>query len=148
MKNYKIILVENDEDEQMFMREGFDAAGGFEILAQVSNGETLLEWMQAHKEQRPDLVLSDLNMPGMNGMEILQAFQADAQLRGIPVIITSTSSTRSIIDKCLQAGAAHYIVKPDTFIHYEPYVKNLKQLLDENGLAAGGGTGRLTGTEG
>ncbi|RYY86223.1 MAG: response regulator [Chitinophagaceae bacterium] len=134
MRTYKIILVENDEDEQLFMREGFDKAGGFEILAQVDNGEGLMRWLDEHPSTQPDLVLTDLNMPGMNGMDILQAFQSNAQRRKIPVIVTSTSSTRSIMEKCLQAGAALYIVKPDTFIQYETYVHNLRKLIEDKGL--------------
>jgi len=52
----------------------------------------------------------------------------------IPVIITSTSSTKVIIDKCLALGAADYIVKPDTFIEYVPYVKKLHKLIEEKQL--------------
>ena len=67
MKKYKIIIVENDEDEQMFMKEGFDSAGLFDIVGQVKNGDTLFEWLDENKNALPDIILSDLNMPGKNG---------------------------------------------------------------------------------
>ncbi|RYY66589.1 MAG: response regulator [Chitinophagaceae bacterium] len=134
MTTFRIILVENDEDEQLFMREGFEKAGGFEVLAQVNNGEGLLEWLEAHPGQQPDLILSDLNMPGMNGMDIIEAMQLMPQGKKVPVVITSTSSTRSIMDKCLEAGASSYVVKPDTFIHYEPFVHSLYQLIIDKGI--------------
>ncbi|TCJ19347.1 response regulator [Flaviaesturariibacter flavus] len=128
MKTYRIILVENDDDEQLFMKDSFQRAGVFELLTVASNGEELLEWISKNST-RPDLVLTDLNMPGMNGMDILGAFRDDPRLRGIPVVITSTSSTPSIIDKCMDAGAANYMVKPDTFIQYDPFVKELYQFM-------------------
>ncbi|RYZ23769.1 MAG: response regulator [Chitinophagaceae bacterium] len=128
MKTYRIILVENDEDEQFFMKDSFQRAGVFELLAVASNGEELLKWLSEHSE-RPDLVLTDLNMPGMNGMDILAAFRDTPALQGIPVVITSTSSTPSIIDKCMKAGAAEYMVKPDTFIQYDPFVKEIYHLM-------------------
>ncbi|HWJ90446.1 MAG TPA: hypothetical protein VNR87_05005, partial [Flavisolibacter sp.] len=62
MKKYKIIIVENDEDERFFMKEGFDASGMFEIIAQMINGDALLEWLEENPGTLPDVILSDLNM--------------------------------------------------------------------------------------
>lgn len=125
MKKYKIVIVENDEDERMFMKEGFDAAGGFDIIAQLPNGDALLEWLNNNQHHLPDIILSDLNMPGKNGYDIINETKTNPLLSRIPVIITSTSSTKSIIDKCIAQGAMDYVVKPDTFVEYVPYVKDL-----------------------
>lgn len=125
MKQYKIIIVENDEDEQMFMKEGFDATELFEILAQVKNGDTLFDWLQAHPDNLPDIILSDLNMPGKNGYDIIEEVGQTPAYSHIPVIITSTSSTPVIIEKCLAYGASDYMVKPETFVEYVPYVQDL-----------------------
>lgn len=133
MKEYKIVIVENDEDEQFFMREGFDAAGGFRILGQLKSGDDLFDWLDEHRNNLPDLILSDLNMPGKNGYDIILG-QKGAYWSQVPVIITSTSSTKSIMDRCLSQGAADYIVKPDTFIEYVPYVKRLYRLIEEKNL--------------
>jgi CheY-like chemotaxis protein len=134
MKKYNIIIVENDDDEQLFMKEGFDAVGLFNIVAQVRNGDALLEWLSDHRQNLPDIVLSDLNMPGKNGYDVINDLKNDPAYTNIPVIITSTSSTRTIIDKCLAFGAADYIVKPETFVEYVPYVKNLHQRIQEKQL--------------
>ena len=136
MKKYSIIIVENDEDEQFFMKEGFDANGNFEIIAQVTNGDQLLEWLLAHPGAKPDVILSDLNMPGKNGLDILDAMKANPDWNNIPVIITSTSSTRSIMDKCYAKGAAEYIVKPEIFIEYQPFVQHLYQVIQQKKLAS------------
>lgn len=134
MKKYKIIIVENDEDEQLFMKEGFDAAGLFIIVAQLKNGDALLEWLTGHPQELPDVILSDLNMPGKNGYDVIADLKNDPFHSYIPVIITSTSSTKTIIDKCLSLGAADYVVKPETFVEYVPYVKNLYRLIEEKQL--------------
>src|SRR5690242_6427131 len=127
MKKYRIIIVENDEDERMFMKEGFDAAGMFEVIAQMQNGDSLFEWLNKSGNNLPDVILSDLNMPGKNGYDIINEIRNNPAWSHIPVIITSTSSTKTIIDKCLSQGASDYIVKPETFVEYVPYVKNLYQ---------------------
>jgi CheY-like chemotaxis protein len=134
MKRYKIIIVENDEDEQMFMREGFGREGLFDVLGQMRNGDALFKWLAAGPRVQPDLILSDLNMPGKNGYDIIEGITGNPVYAHIPVIITSTSSTRTIIDKCLAMGAVEYIVKPDTFIDYGPYVRRLYELIEEKKL--------------
>jgi CheY-like chemotaxis protein len=133
MKQYKLIIVENDPDEQFFMKESFDKVNFFHIIAQVKNGDDLFDWFDMNDEL-PDVILSDLNMPGKNGYDIIEGVKNTPAWSRIPVIITSTSSTKSIIDKCLAAGAADYIIKPDTFIDYKSYVKRLYELIEEKQL--------------
>ena len=134
MKKYRIIIVENDEDEQLFMKEGFDAAGLFDIVAQVKNGNTLFDWLNENKNALPDVILSDLNMPGKNGYDVIKEVKANPLYSHIPVVITSTSSTKTIIEKCLAYGAADYIVKPETFVEYVPYVESLYNRIEEKQL--------------
>jgi len=134
MKKYKIIIVENDEDEQLFMKEGFDSAGLFDIVAQVRNGDTLFDWLDKNRNDLPDVVLSDLNMPGKNGYDVIDEIKTNRLYSHIPVVITSTSSTKTIIEKCLTLGAADYIVKPETFVEYVPYVQNLYKRIEEKQL--------------
>lgn len=134
MKKYKIILVENDPDEQFFMKKGFDETDLFEVIAMVKNGDTLLEWLEQNPAIMPDLILSDLNMPGKNGIEIIHDLKNDEVYKNVPVIITSTSSTQSIMNQCLEKGAASYFVKPDTFVNYAPYVKQLYTFIEDKKL--------------
>jgi CheY-like chemotaxis protein len=134
MIKYKLIIVENDEDEQFFMKEGFDVAGVFEIIAQLKNGDALFEWLEQHMNTLPDVILSDLNMPGKNGYDILEGIKANPAYQHIPVIITSTSSAKIMIDRCLGLGAAGYKVKPDTFVAYAPFAAELYKLIQEQQL--------------
>ncbi|HEY6954718.1 MAG TPA: response regulator [Flavisolibacter sp.] len=134
MKRYKIIIVENDEDEQLFMKEGFETANLFEVIAVVLNGDTLFEWLTQNVNSLPDIILSDLNMPGKNGYDVIKEVKSNPLYSHIPVVITSTSSTRTIMEKCITAGASEYIVKPETFIEYVPYVKDLYNRVEEKQL--------------
>ncbi|MCE7042494.1 response regulator [Dyadobacter sp. CY312] len=71
------------------------------------------------------LILSDLNMPGKNGYDILSEMQSDDKYAAIKVVITSTSSIKSVRDKCLELGAFDFIPKPETFIDYSSFVTEL-----------------------
>src|SRR6478736_3997465 len=77
MKKYRIIIVENDEDEQFFMKEGFDAVGLFEIEGQLRSGDELFDWLSEREDNLPDIILTDLNMPGKNGYDIIESVQAN-----------------------------------------------------------------------
>jgi CheY-like chemotaxis protein len=134
MKKYKIIIVENDEDEQLFMKEGFETVDLFEIVGQVTNGDTLFEWLEQNLNTLPDIILSDLNMPGKNGYDVIREIKSNPLYSHIPVVITSTSSTLTIMEKCIAAGASDYVVKPETFVEYVPYVRNLYRRIEEKQL--------------
>ena len=125
MKKYRIAIVENDEDEQVFMNEGFQSSDLFEVMGMFDNGNKLMDWLDKLKTGLPDVVLSDLNMPGKNGYDIISEMKSNPRYNHIPVIITSTSSTKVFIEKCLNYGAADYLVKPETFVEYGNFVKKL-----------------------
>ncbi|WP_276131699.1 response regulator [Polluticoccus soli] len=134
MNKQKIVIVENDQDEQFFMREAFENSGLFDIIAIVKNGDTLQEWLAGNGNNLPDVILSDLNMPGKNGYDILEEMKANAGYSNIPIIITSTSSTKNTIDKVMSLGAADYMAKPDTFIEYDPFAKRLYDIVGSKQL--------------
>lgn len=134
MKKYTLIIIENDTDERFFMKEGFDEAAVFDLLVQLENGNALLDWLTAHPTVVPDLIVSDLNMPGKNGYDVISELKASEAYASVPVVIISTSSTPSIISKCLTMGAAAYLVKPDTFMEYASFARDLYQLALQKGL--------------
>ncbi|HWJ29244.1 MAG TPA: response regulator, partial [Flavisolibacter sp.] len=68
----KVVLVDDNEDERTFMKEGFTSSGLYEVVAEASNGDELLQLMHQLVGMQPQVVVSDLNMPGMNGYEVLQ----------------------------------------------------------------------------
>ncbi len=133
MSKYSIVIVENDEDEQFFMKEAFDASDLFSLINQFKNGNELIEWLESHSETEfPDLILSDLNMPGKNGYDILTELNESPKYAKLPIIITSTSSVKSVKDKCMALNACDFMIKPDTFMDYARYVEDLHQRIQRN----------------
>lgn len=130
MKLYKIVIVENDEDERYFMKQGLEASGVFHILGEFVNGDTLLEWLEQKPVDLPDIILSDLNMPGKNGYDILSTVRSHPVFAAIPVFITSTSPVVAVREKCLSMGANDYLIKPEIFTDYDEYVKTLHYKLE------------------
>ena len=112
------------------MNEGFVASGLFDILTLARSGNELLDWLR-NNQQLPDLILSDLNMPGKNGYDIIEEMGRNPLYQHIPVVITSTSTAEKVREKCLEMGAVSYIVKPETFIEYDRFAEKLYKLHHE-----------------
>ena len=75
---------------------------------------------------RPELILLDLNLPGIDGREVLQEIKRDLILRTIPAIVLTTSSDPIDIEKCYQAGANSYIHKPVNLLSFFEAIQRLK----------------------
>ena len=131
MKKYKLVIVDNDEDELFFMKSGIEQTGLFEIIAQAEHGHHVLEWLETNSTGLPDLILSDLNMPVKDGYELLEALQGEQPYAHVPVVITSTAATPSTIAKCLTLGATDYLIKPDTFLDYASYGQELYKRIEQ-----------------
>ena len=129
MEKIKIIIAENDEDEQFFMKDGFEASGHFNVIGFACSGDELLATLNNDELDPPDMILSDLNMPGKNGYDVLKALRADKKFSALPIVITSTSSIKSVIDTCMQLGATKFMQKPDTFVEYADFARELADLL-------------------
>ncbi|MCE6989599.1 response regulator [Dyadobacter sp. CY323] len=120
-----LAIVENDEDERFFMKEAFGASSSFQIVGEFGNGDHLLEWLENMPQQQPQLIVTDLNMPGKNGYDIIaEMHERRPQIR---VIATSTSSISATRERCLRLGAREFLIKPDVFTEYEGFVS---QVLD------------------
>jgi DNA-binding NarL/FixJ family response regulator len=127
MKRFKIAIVEDDEDERFFMVDAFNSFAGFEVVGEFGNGDQLMAWLGKQADPTTELVITDLNMPGKNGYDIIS--EVRSKYSGIDVVATSTSSVDATRNKCLAMGARQFLVKPDVFIHYQDYVERLYQLL-------------------
>ena len=79
--------------------------------------------------QRYDFVVSDINMPNMNGFELLKSIKADESLRGLPVLMVTAEARKEDIVQAAQSGAAGYIVKPFTKATLEEKIQKIIQKL-------------------
>jgi len=105
----KILVVDDEENIRTFLAKSLESKG-YQVIS-ASDG---VEGWKVLESERPDLVILDVRMPGMDGIEFLEKIRGDTEFKKIPVImLTAESSDMSIISG-LSMGADHYITKPFT----------------------------------
>ncbi|MCF0052872.1 response regulator [Dyadobacter sp. LJ53] len=116
MKEPKTIyLADDDQDDRYFLRQAMKAANASTEIIEVENGLELITVMKKQPAPQASLILMDMNMPKMNGLETIAAIRADTALSTVPVVMISTSSNSSLIEMAYEAGADSFITKPSTF---------------------------------
>lgn len=118
MKNFSILIAEDDADDRFLMQKAFEENGVGEHIHFVENGLLVMEYLKKlrlRNQHYPTLIILDLNMPQKDGREVLQEIKEDEVYKKIPVIVFTTSSNELVIDKCYEAGANTYIIKPLSF---------------------------------
>ena len=130
LKPAVILLVEDDLADQKLVKRSIGQAKIANELNIVSGGEQALEYLQGSKNGNettpmPDLILLDLNMPGMSGQELLKLIKADEELQIIPVVILTTSDSDKDILDSFKLQAAGYIKKPVTLEGFHEAMKIL-----------------------
>ena len=117
-----ILLAEDDTVDVMTIRRAFEKNGLTNPIYVVGDGEEALDYLR-HKGKfaetdsapRPGVILMDLSMPRMSGLELLLTLKTDPQLREIPVVVLTSSDEHQDVKTAFTRGAAGYIVKPVTF---------------------------------
>lgn len=117
----KVMIVEDNEDERLFMIEGFTSEGHYDVIAAVRNGDEMLETLNKRSAGIPQLVISDLNMPGKNGYDVIADVKSNDEFSHIPVVILTTAPYVPFAEKCKKLGACAYFTKPDTFLEYRDF---------------------------
>jgi len=126
MKNEKtILLVEDDIVDMMSVKRALKDLQVTNALFHVENGEEALEFLRDPANEKPAIILLDLNMPKMNGHEFLAVIKKDEELKRIPVIVLTTS--RGELDKVqsFDLGVAGYMIKP---VDYQQFVEVMRTI--------------------
>src|SRR5687767_2522217 len=110
-RSAELLLVEDNPDDVELTRLALDRTCVGVRLHVVADGEACLRFLR-EGAPRPDLVLLDLNMPGMDGRETLAEIARDEDLRGVPVVVLTTSSREEDVAEAYRLGCAGYVVKP------------------------------------
>lgn len=111
---HRILLADDDSDDCLLFQDVLDDLPLATHLTTVRNGEQLMQQLGA-KEELPDLLFLDLNMPRKNGFECLSEIKQSEKLKSLPVIIFSTSLQLDIVNRLYRKGARHYICKPNAY---------------------------------
>lgn len=126
MKNARpVLLVEDDSIDAMTVRRAFKDLKVTNRLDHCINGEEALAYLRDPKNPRPCVILLDLNMPRMNGIEFLRVAKADQHLKTIPVIVLTTSQEEQDLAESFKLHVAGYIVKP---VDYKKFVEAIRTI--------------------
>jgi len=124
-KTLNILLIEDDMIEVMKFQRTISSLGLNHRVIEANNGEEALEILEK-KDELPDIILLDLNMPKINGIEFLNILKANDILRYIPTIILTTSQNQKDLLECYKIGIGGYVLKP---LKYEEYVSKMGKVL-------------------
>jgi CheY-like chemotaxis protein len=125
MKTLKILLIEDDMIEVMKLNRTISSLALHHKIIEANTGEDALKILEK-KDELPDIILLDLNMPKINGIEFLNILKNDTVLKYIPTIILTTSNNQKDLLECYKLGIAGYVLKP---LKYEDYVSKIEKIL-------------------
>lgn len=125
----EVLLVEDDPGDVLMTQEAFADHKVANNLTVVTDGEMAMSFLRREGEYtdaaRPDLVLLDLNLPRMDGREVLAALKADPALRSIPVVVLTTSEAEEDILRSYDLHANAYVTKPVDFERFISVVRKI-----------------------
>jgi CheY-like chemotaxis protein len=120
-----ILLVEDDTVDAMTVKRALRDLKVGNPVAHVTDGEEALGRLKDQAKPKPCLILLDINMPRMNGIEFLKAVKADAVFQHIPVVMLTTSTNDRDIIQSFHLSAAGYMVKP---VDYKQFVETMRTI--------------------
>ncbi len=126
MRNsHPILLVEDDRVDVMTVERAFKDVKVTNRLVCTGNGEEALEYLKTENNRQPCVILLDLNMPKMNGIDFLKIAKGEEELKKIPVIVLTTSREEQDVAESFNLSVAGYIVKP---VDYKRFVEAIRVL--------------------
>jgi CheY-like chemotaxis protein len=128
-----ILFIEDDVIETMKLQRTLAKLQYQHSIREAKNGEEALSILQKGNPL-PDIILLDLNMPRMNGLEFLRILKEDAVLKYLPTIVLTTSENQADLLEAYRIGIAGYVIKPLKLQDYEAKLKKLLDYWDINEL--------------
>lgn len=123
--NKAILLVEDDQVDIMTILRALKEIHVSNPVVSMENGEAALEWLSRPDSELPCIILLDLNMPIMNGIEFLRLVKHDERLRRIPVVVLTTSEEQEDKVRSFDLGVAGYMAKP---VDYRRFVEIIRSI--------------------
>jgi len=130
MKNGKeliILIAEDDDGHAELIQDGLTEAGICNPIKRFENGEDIWNFISGDKREtaKSYLLLLDINMPRMDGIEVLRRMKADEQLKHIPVMMLTTTDDPREVETCYQLGCNIYITKP---VQFDRFAETLRRM--------------------
>lgn len=115
-----IWIADDDPDDRMIIKEAFEENHYFETIKFFEDGEKVMlkikEGAEKHYFDFPSLFILDLNMPRVNGLELLAQIRENDKTKNIPVVILTTSKNSQDRERVMKLGASEFITKPSSFV--------------------------------
>jgi CheY-like chemotaxis protein len=137
-----VLLVEDDQVDAMTVKRAFSDLKVTNPLIHKLNGEEALEYLGGEGNPKPCVILLDLNMPKMNGIEFLKIAKADDLLKEIPVVVLTTSKSDEDRVETFGLSVAGYMIKPTDYMKFVETIKvidlywTLSELPEQSGEMA------------
>ncbi|MBM1107480.1 response regulator [Aurantibacter crassamenti] len=129
----KVLFIEDDKIETMKLLRTVSKLDTKHTITEAKNGEEALNILKSDADL-PDIILLDLNMPKMSGIEFLQILKADSVMKYLPTIVLTTSENRADLLECYKIGIAGYVLKPLKYEDYEAKIKKVFEYWEVNEL--------------
>ena len=124
MRNSRpVLLVEDDEVDALAVKRAFKDLHVTNPVAHIGDGEQALAYLRDSTNPKPCIILLDLNMPKMGGIEFLGEIKQDDQLREIPTVVFTTSGEEFDVVKSYELSAGGYMIKP---VDYKKFVEVIR----------------------
>lgn len=117
----KKILVADDEEDIKMVLQMYLENNGYEVVTAFDG----LDAVSKIRDERPDLVLMDIMMPVIDGVEVTRQIKADETTKDIPVIMLTAAAQSSMVEKAMEAGACEYIAKPFEPEHVQQAIEKI-----------------------
>src|SRR5688572_18956947 len=131
LNTLNILLVEDDPDDVELMQDALQDNGIAFHMEVVRQGDRVLSFLETCKNF-PNIILLDLNLPKMHGREVLSRIKLSKEFKHIPVVILSTSSSKSEREFCLSAGATKFLTKPTTVEGFNKTIQSIMEIALQN----------------
>ena len=131
IENVQIVMVEDDEGHAKLIEKNLRRAGIVNEIKHIDNGRKAADYLLGRGEyakqrrEAPMLILLDLNLPELDGFQILELLRADPVTKLVPVIILTTTDNPREIDRGYELGCNVYVTKP---VEYEAFAESIRKL--------------------
>ena len=123
-KKLRVLIADDVQETRRNTRLMLATIDDVEVVAIASNG---LQAVQLSEQHHPDILLLDINMPEVSGLDMLEFLRRRKEWKALPVIMLSSEAAESLIDKTMEMGADSYLMKPVTIEELEKTMSNVMQ---------------------
>ncbi len=130
-KELNILLADDDSDDCNFFKQALKEISPLSHLTTVSDGVQLMEYLTENSDQLPDILFLDINMPRKGGLDCVSEMKQNIKLKGIPVVMFSTSNSWDTINMLFKSGVHVYIHKPSDFAQLKQVISHALPIAED-----------------